>query len=70
MQQRNITLHYIPTREICHRNKIGYLFENTLMIGALAKFYGFSFEIIEGALHKRYGKKESVREMNKKCLQE
>jgi len=40
------------------------------MIGAIAKFYGISFEHIEEAMRRRYGKKESVREMNKKCLQE
>ncbi len=69
-KQKDITIVYIPTREICHQHKIWYLFENTLVIGAIAKCYGIPYATIEEALHKRYGKKESVREMNKKCLQE
>lgn len=69
-EKKKITVLYIPSREICDRHKVGYLFENTIVIGAIAKLYGIPYEIIEHALHTRYGKKEKIREMNKTCLRE
>jgi len=58
----------IPTRKICDDHHVGYLFENTIMLWAIASAYGIPYEIIEHALKHRYGKKEAIWAMNKKML--
>lgn len=68
MQAKNITLLYIPTRELIHKMNLHHMFENTFVIWAIAHVLWISHETIESALHARYGKKEKLRKANQWCL--
>lgn len=68
MRERNLTVYYIPTREIIRDLKVHTVYENTIMIGATAKLLGMEYETIKAAMFKRYGKKKALRDMNVTCL--
>jgi len=68
MKARNISLYYIPTRELIHSMNLHHMFENTFVIWAIAHALDIEKELIVEALHKRYGKKEKLWKANLGCL--
>lgn len=62
-------LFLVPTRKILLENNFHLMFENTLIIWALAKVLWLSLDEITKWMYERYGKKASLREKNLFCLQ-
>jgi len=67
-QEKNITVHYIPTREYILEKGLHNLFENSLVIWAGAAALGIPYDQIHASFHHRYGKKEKLRPTNEACL--